>query len=175
MLALDQIVKLWARYSLVEGQSMHWPLPGIFELTLTYNKGIAFGLFQGFGVALAPVAVAIAAGAIWYAHKHPRDSMWHLAAAALLAAGALGNLYDRLMLGKVTDMFWVRAINFPVFNVADSCITVAAAILIVKWGRDAVSGETHHETPSEAEEEEVEAQTSQFSASEGNPSETLSR
>jgi signal peptidase II len=49
-----------------------------------------------------------------------------------LAAGAIGNLIDRLWMQKVTDMFWFRPINFPVFNIADSCITVAAIILVVK-------------------------------------------
>ena len=56
----------------------------------------------------------------------------------LLAAGALGNLYDRLVFGKVRDMFETRFVEFPVFNWADSCITVATAILILVWSKEAV-------------------------------------
>ena len=140
-LALDQSTKLWARTAFVEHQSPGFPWPGVFEFTLTFNKGIAFGLFQGFGALLAPVAVAIAFGAWLYSYRNPKDGPWTHAAMALLCSGALGNLWDRIMLGQVTDMFWFRAIDFPVFNVADSCITVSAAILILKWGRELVPGE----------------------------------
>ena len=54
----------------------------------------------------------------------------------LLASGALGNLYDRVVNGRVTDMFYARIIDFPVFNVADSCITVATVLLILIWWKE---------------------------------------
>ena len=88
-------------------------------------------MFQGAGLVLAPVAVAIACVAAWYSWKHPSNKPLVHLTAALLASGALGNLADRLMYGKVTDMFWIRAINFPVFNVADVCITIAGALLVL--------------------------------------------
>ncbi|HEY3783409.1 MAG TPA: signal peptidase II [Fimbriimonadaceae bacterium] len=133
LILADQIIKLWARgHFNGEGQAMT-VIPNVFDLTLTYNKGIAFGMFQGFGGLLAPVAVAIAAGAIYYSMKNRKESPWVHTAMALLAAGALGNLYDRVVNGKVTDMFHFRAFEFPVFNLADSCITVAAVILILRW------------------------------------------
>ncbi len=134
--ALDQATKAWARSAFVEHEAPGFPWPGVFELTLQYNEGIAFGMFQGVAVFLTPIAVAIALGAWLYSHRHPEESAWTHVSMALLTGGALGNLYDRLVLGKVTDMFSFRAINFPVFNVADSCITVAAAILILKWSRE---------------------------------------
>ena len=137
-LALDLATKYWVRASMVEGQSLAMPWPGIFEIHLTYNRGIAFGLFQGAGILLAPIALAIAAGAIWYNERHHHEGPWGHVSAALLASGALGNLYDRVTLGKVTDMFWFRLIDFPVFNVADACITVAAFMLILTWAKDAV-------------------------------------
>jgi signal peptidase II len=133
LIVADQFVKLWSReHFLREGQAMT-VIPNVFDLTLTYNKGIAFGMFQGFGGLLAPVAVAIAAGATYYSMKHREESPWVHTAMALLASGALGNLYDRIVNGKVTDMFHFRAFEFPVFNLADSCITVAAVILIIRW------------------------------------------
>jgi signal peptidase II len=140
-LALDQATKLWARTSFVEHQSPGFPWPGVFEFTLTYNEGIAFGLFQGLGLLLAPVAVAIAFGAWLYSTYNPKEGAWTHAAMALLCGGALGNLFDRIVFKKVTDMFWFRAIDFPVFNIADSCITISAAILIVKWSRELVPEE----------------------------------
>ena len=140
MLAVDQGVKAWVRGAFYEHEAPGYPWPGVFEITLTYNKGIAFGMLQGFGVVLAPIAIAMAAVAAIYTYRHPKESLWIHASMALLSAGALGNLYDRLILGKVTDMFWFRAIDFPVFNVADACITVAAVILIFRWLYEAIRG-----------------------------------
>lgn len=138
LIVVDQAVKAWVRATLVEGASIAKPLPGIFEIRLTYNRGIAFGLFQGHGVGLAPVAIAIALGATWYSHKHPKESLLSHTAYGLLAAGAIGNLIDRIWLTKVTDMFDFRAINFPIFNVADACITIATILLILVWWREAI-------------------------------------
>jgi len=139
-LALDQYVKAWSRHAADDfpGRTFFTLWPGVFELKLTFNEGIAFGWLQNKGIFLAPVAVAIAVGAVWYNLSHPYESRWAHASAALLASGALGNLYDRVVLHRVTDMFYFRLIDFPVFNVADACITAAACMLIISWIREAV-------------------------------------
>lgn len=130
-LALDQATKVWARLAAegAEGRSLAVLWPGVFELKLVYNEGIAFGMFQGAGVWLAPIAIVIAGGATWYSLRHPHEPRATHVTMALLCAGAIGNLIDRLVLGRVTDMFWIRAIDFPVFNVADVCITAAGVML----------------------------------------------
>jgi len=134
LLVLDQAVKYWVQQAIPRGGSIHGlPFPGVFELTLQYNEGIAFGFFQGKGKLLAPVAVIIAAGTAWYSFRHPKEPWLTHIAMALLAAGAVGNLLDRIVSSKVTDMFWLRKINFPVFNVADSCITIATILLFMTW------------------------------------------
>ncbi len=134
LLVLDQAVKYWVQQAIPRGGSIHGlPFPGIFELTLQYNEGIAFGFFQGKGKLLSPIAIAIAAGTAWYSFRHPKEPWLTHVAMALLAAGAVGNLLDRIVNSRVTDMFWFRKINFPVFNVADSCITVATILLILTW------------------------------------------
>lgn len=140
MLVLDQAVKFWARGAVDgrEGASIHPLWPGVFELTLVFNRGIAFGQLQGYGVLLTPIALIIAGGAIWYSTKHPQASKLYHIVAALFAAGALGNLIDRLFLGKVTDMFDFRLIKFPVFNIADACITVSGVIMVLLWLKEAV-------------------------------------
>jgi len=151
LVALDQVVKAWSRNAAegVQGRTFVTLWPNIFELKLTYNEGIAFGWLQGHGVLLAPTAIAIAGGAIWYNYSHPNETRWAHASAALLAAGALGNLYDRVALHRVTDMFYFRLIDFPVFNVADACITVAACMLIISWIREAMVPQDPVPTPSE--------------------------
>jgi len=139
LLVLDQLVKAWTRQHIVlEGSWEGRPWPGVFELTNVQNEGIAFGLLQGMGPLLAPVAVAMALLAGFYSYRHPEESWLTHLAMALLAAGALGNLYDRMVLGKVTDMFSFRLIHFPVFNVADACITIAACLMMLSWIVDAV-------------------------------------
>jgi signal peptidase II len=148
MLVVDQLVKSWARHSMVEAGSIALPWPGVFELKLTYNEGVAFGFLQGAGRMLAPIAVAIAVGAGWYSIRHPKDSASSHIAMGLLAAGALGNLYDRLFNGRVTDMFYARIIDFPVFNVADACITVATCLLMIIWWREATKPKETVATPS---------------------------
>ena len=145
-IAIDQWLKAWVRGHLNVGGS--WgarPWPGVFELTLTYNKGIAFGMLQGGGLIMTPIALVIAGFAIHTIYKKANESLWGTIALALLASGALGNLLDRLFNGKdgVTDMFLLRLNHitngkmndFPVFNVADSCISVAMVMLLLTWSK----------------------------------------
>jgi signal peptidase II len=138
MLAVDQAIKFWAQSHLAVGQYMSWPWPGVLELQLTHNEGIAFGLAQGKGGWFTPIALLISFGSGWYSWKHPKDSGWLHVAMALLASGALGNLFDRVMYGYVRDMFATRFVAFPVFNLADACITVATVILILVWSKEAL-------------------------------------
>jgi signal peptidase II len=145
-IVIDQLVKLDVRHTLAQGQTLPLPWPGVFEIQLTYNQGIAFGFLQGKGLFLAPIAVVIAGGSVWYIMRHPQESKWNHVAFGLLAAGALGNLFDRLVFQRVTDMFWFRLINFPVFNVADSCITVATIMLIIGWWIEAAQRKEPSET-----------------------------
>lgn len=133
LFVIDQLVKTWARTAAdgMENRTLAAVWPGVFELKLVFNKGVAFGMLQGAGILLTPIAVGIAAVAVWYSWRHPSDKPLSHITAALLASGALGNLIDRLVHGMVTDMFWIRAINFPVFNVADVCITAAGVLLVL--------------------------------------------
>lgn len=157
LFVIDQLVKMWARSAAngVENTSLAALWPGVFELKLVYNEGVAFGMFQGAGLFLTPVAVGIAAVATWSSWKQPSDRALSHVTAALLASGAVGNLVDRLVHKKVTDMFWIRAINFPVFNVADVCITVAGALLVYSAVTDFSCGKdkaeaVHTETPQDS-------------------------
>lgn len=140
LIVIDQLVKLWARTTAngIEGNTLLALWPNVFELKLVFNKGVAFGMMQGAGIYLTPVAVGIAGLAGWYSFKHEEGSTSVHVTSALLAAGAIGNLVDRLAFGRVTDMFWIRAINFPVFNVADICITIAGAMFVLGAIKDSV-------------------------------------
>lgn len=138
LIGLDQLVKFWVRVAAhgIENHTISSPWPNVFEIKLVYNGGIAFGMFQGSGILLWPIAIGIALAATFYSVRHPGDKPIIHIAMALLAAGSIGNLVDRVAAGRVTDMFFIRAINFPVFNVADACITVAAILLGYFWLMD---------------------------------------
>lgn len=145
MLLVDQGVKEWVRLAIPPGGTLSGskPFPGVFEITLSYNQGIAFGLFQGRANLMTPIALVIALGAAIYSARNRNEGLLTHIAMGLLASGALGNLYDRLFDARgVTDMFYFRLINFPVFNVADACITVATILLIGTWWLEALAQRT---------------------------------
>jgi signal peptidase II len=133
LLAIDQATKAWARASAegMEGRLIAVPIPGLLEIKLTYNHGIAFGLFQGAGWLLSPIALIMAGAAAWMSFRRPAQPLINHLTLGVLSAGAIGNLIDRVWMQKVTDFIFVRAINFPVFNVADACISVAAALILI--------------------------------------------
>ena len=131
----DQASKRIALDQLVPGVSVD-VLP-FLSWTLTCNKGAAFSMFQGYGWLFAAVAVLVSAYLafeIWRLAKMERSrrTRWEGAACTLIMAGALGNLVDRVTHGCVVDFVHVHYgwFNYPVFNVADSAITVGAAVWI---------------------------------------------
>ncbi|HET6644969.1 MAG TPA: signal peptidase II [Fimbriimonadales bacterium] len=134
LVIFDQLTKYLIRQNLAEGEYIT-VIPHAFDLTLVYNKGIAFGLLQGIGVFLSPFALVVAFIAwLGYARSRPNQKLFK-SAMVLLAAGAVGNLVDRLVdHGKVTDFVDIKIIH--IFNVADACITMAAVLLIIHWAFD---------------------------------------
>ncbi len=125
-LALDQATKWIAWRSLVYGDSVE-VLP-FLSWTLTCNTGSAFSLFQGASWFFAGVAVLVSAY-LAFEIARLRGGWLEGASYGLILAGALGNLADRLLRGCVVDFVHVHYgwFNFPVFNVADSAITMGAA------------------------------------------------
>jgi len=133
VLFLDQAVKEYCRLKLIPNQSLNGPFPGFFEIKLTFNEGIAFGMFQGQGILFAPVALIITYMAFHFSYKHPHEKALTHFSMGLLSAGAIGNLIDRVWLHRVTDMMWLRVINFPIFNIADVAITFGAILLGIRF------------------------------------------
>ncbi len=110
-------------------------IPPFLSWTHTQNTGAAFSLFQNGGVFFIVVAIIVSTLIIYYAPRLPAGDWLSRLALSLQLGGALGNLIDRLRQGYVTDFihFQIPQINFdfPVFNVADSCIVVGVICLIV--------------------------------------------
>lgn len=127
VLVVDQATKAYVRASMTVGQS-HPVVPDLFWFTRVQNEGAAFGLFAGRQWLLALIA-AVVVVVIGYVlvRKAPQSTRANVSL-ALISAGAVGNLIDRVVLGSVTDFFdlgW-----FPVFNVADIALDVGVALLV---------------------------------------------
>ncbi|KAA0231511.1 MAG: signal peptidase II [Dehalococcoidia bacterium] len=126
IVAADQLTKWLVREGLERGES--WPADWPVKLVHVTNSGAAFGILQGAGPLLVVTTlVGIAAIVIYllnpeFAHPLMRAGL------ALMMAGAVGNLIDRLWKGEVVD--FVKAPHFPAFNVADSAITIGVFVLI---------------------------------------------
>ena len=126
---LDQFIKLVIRHTLSPIQSV--PLiPSVIHLTYVQNSGAAFGLFPGHTSLFILVSVAVAGWVcvelirLRTGTQAPRTQ----AGLILILSGALGNLIDRLWFGYVIDFIDLRV--WPVFNVADSCITIGVGLLL---------------------------------------------
>ncbi|HKX75542.1 MAG TPA: signal peptidase II [Acidimicrobiia bacterium] len=138
VVALDLVTKRWASATF---SSEPVPLiPGLLSLRFVENPGAAFGVFENAGPLLGMAAV-IAVGFVTSALFRPRPA-YETVAFGLIIGGALGNLVDRIsrgpgfLDGKVID--WIDLRPIPTFNVADSAITLAVAVLLLgSWKRAA--------------------------------------
>lgn len=135
IVALDQASKFAVLQVFSFGERLT-VLPGLFDLTLVYNRGAAFSFLAGasgwqrwFFIGLG---LAAAAFIVWLLARHGTQRLFAFAL-ALILGGAIGNVIDRVVHGQVVDfllVYWQRW-HWPAFNVADSAITVGAVLLIV--------------------------------------------
>ena len=127
MIALDRVTKLLAPGLPAEGITL---ISGVIGLRYAENRGIAFSLLSGYPRLLGVVSLMlIAAGYLWLRKK--QFGSFPLAGLALMAGGAAGNMIDRLISGYVPDMIETLFVRFPIFNIADSCLTVGCVMLII--------------------------------------------
>jgi len=127
ILSLDQLTKILATKNLVLNQSSSL-INGILHLTLVHNRGAAFGILKN-QIHLFIFTSLFAIFLIYFNLKnntYKKYSLFNISL-GLILAGALGNLIDRLFLGYVVDFIDFRI--WPVFNIADSAITIGAVLL----------------------------------------------
>jgi signal peptidase II len=128
---LDQLTKEIVRQNLVFEEiwsPWNWLTP-YARIVNWRNFGAAFGIFQNGNLVLTVLAIIVSILIIFYFPRIPRSERLLRFALALQLGGALGNLIDRLSQGYVTDFISVG--SFPVFNVADACISIGAALLVI--------------------------------------------
>jgi signal peptidase II len=138
LIVLDQMSKAWIMRHFINGQN--WSVLPVLNITLRYNTGAAFSMLadasgwqRWFFIGLGVIVSIFILGWLWRLNGR---TQWLLAVGlCFIVAGALGNVIDRLRLGHVIDfieLHWKDA-RFPAFNLADSAITVGAALLLLDF------------------------------------------
>ena len=113
-------------------------IPGFFDIVHSENRGVAFGIFNDSTsewrtillVLASLAAVGLVSVMLWNAQRLDRFSIWGL---SLILGGAAGNVFDRMLYGRVTDflLLYVGSFQWPAFNVADSAIVVGSGFLLL--------------------------------------------
>jgi signal peptidase II len=138
LLVLDQLSKLWVVRNVAFGESPRKVLP-VMDFVLHYNRGVSWSWFASASGwqrwLFSALALAVSAVILVWLRRLDGRGKWRLALAlALILAGAVGNLIDRVWMGQVVDFIFVHwnSVSFPAFfNVADVAITVGAGLLLI--------------------------------------------
>jgi signal peptidase II len=135
--ALDRITK-WIIESRMSFTETYKVIPGFFDIVKSQNRGVAFGILNDSTsewrttlLVLASIAaVLVVSVVLWRAHRLDRLLLWGL---ALILGGAAGNVFDRMVWGRVTDflLFYIGQYQWPAFNVADSAIVIGSGLLLL--------------------------------------------
>lgn len=130
---IDQATKYWIATSMTINEQI--PVIGDFFLITSHrNRGAAFGILQDQRWFFVVVTTVVLIGIVWYMLKIKKSGNRLLQTAlSLVLGGAIGNFFDRALTGEVVDFlqFNFGSYTFPIFNVADSCIVVGVALIIL--------------------------------------------
>lgn len=136
LLTLDQISKILV-IKLLSFKEPITIIKNFFYLTYIQNKGAAFSILTGERILLILISIIIIIYLINYIKKNKPQTKLDYISISLVIGGALGNLIDRIIRGSVVDFldFHIFSYNFPVFNLADTFITIGVILLIINLNR----------------------------------------
>ena len=153
VIALDQLTKRAVQQNLALGEALLVFPPWEFVRIVHWvNTGAAFGMFQGGNAVLIGLTVAITLAILIYYQTLPEGHLFQRICLVLMVGGSIGNLIDRLTLGYVVD--FVAVGRFPVFNLADSCVTVSVILLLISM----IIEERKAQSTEKSSEEDAQAQ-----------------
>lgn len=138
--AVKALIRLWPQGAVLV------TVPPFFEITHRVNTGAAFSLMSGSPILVTVLSLVLFLALCTAAVRIFRPTRPARAALAFVIGGGAGNLADRLLLGGVTDYIRLLFIRFPVFNLADICITCGVAALILLTLTDRFEENTGKET-----------------------------
>jgi len=132
IIILDQ----WTKWLIVARMELRESIPiieGFFSITSHRNSGAAWGILQDQMIFFYIVTVIVVIGIIYMLHKQGKDSPLFAVSLSFIFGGAIGNFIDRLFRQEVVDFldFTIFTYDFPIFNVADSALTVGVILAII--------------------------------------------
>ena len=142
LIVLDQLSKQWI-VNHIPLNAIRKCVPGIFSLTYLRNYGAAFSILQNQQWFFTVITLAVVGAACYYFIKNINGNFWFLFGLLLIISGGIGNFIDRLRLGYVVDMVHLDFMNFAIFNVADSYLTVGVVILFIALWKEEENGINH--------------------------------
>lgn len=131
---IDRVLKVLIQTNFFPGETLV-VIPKVFHLTFVLNPGAAFGLMAGQTWIFVVTALVVVGGVIYGQFRIPRKDILTRLAIGMIGGGALGNLYDRLTIGRVVDFIDFQIWPF-VFNFADSMIVLAVGLLMFHLYRE---------------------------------------
>jgi len=134
LVVLDRLSKIWAVNNLKDKDSI-WIIKNALQLYYlpNGNKGAAWGMFEGHQAVFILIAVIVIVAIIYVLYNIPLEKKYYFIEIMLvfIAAGGLGNMYDRIVQGYVVDFIYFSLINFPIFNVADIYVSVCTVLFAI--------------------------------------------
>jgi len=139
LIILDQAVKGYVVKEIPLG-GMRRFIPKVVSLTYLKNSGAAFSMLENQQWFFTIITLIAMGAAFVYLYRHIKGSIWLLLGLTLIISGGIGNLIDRLRQGFVVDMFHLDFMNFAIFNVADSYLTVGVFLLLILMLKEETHG-----------------------------------
>ncbi|MBQ3376255.1 MAG: signal peptidase II [Erysipelotrichaceae bacterium] len=132
LILADQLSKLYISSTMQVSESIK-VIENFFYITYARNTGAAWSIGQGMGFVFVGIAIAMSIGIVYYLYKHSDVKKLTRFTMLLIVAGGIGNAIDRIRFGYVIDFldFYIFGYDFPIFNIADCCITIALFALIL--------------------------------------------
>ena len=129
VVAIDRVSKIYVDHRFGVGYGPRQIVDHVLFLTVTRNAGAAFGIFQNFTLGFLAISAVIMLGILIYYWFVPAGDWTARLGLSLVFGGAISNAYDRALKGSVID--FIQVPRWPVFNVADSAVTVGVAVLLI--------------------------------------------
>lgn len=132
IIGLDQLTKWMVVRSMEIGESITI-IDGFFYLTSHRNSGAAWGILEGKMFFFYIVTIIVIIGVVYYMNKYAKGDKWLALGLSFILGGAIGNFIDRLLHQEVVDFlnFYIFNYNFPIFNVADTALTLGVVFFII--------------------------------------------
>ncbi|MDK6291388.1 MULTISPECIES: signal peptidase II [Aerococcus] len=130
LVIIDQMIKAWTVNHIALNETIPF-IPNLLSLHYLQNRGAAWGMLAGHMWLFIPITLLVSGLIIYYYHHDNVRHPLYVASLSLLLAGAVGNFIDRVRLGYVVDMFKLEFIDFPVFNFADTCLSLGVIFFII--------------------------------------------